>query len=163
MPAHRRFLLAAAVAAIAVFAPATAGAQAPSCPCSVFTPTDAPTGGLVADSPIEVGMKFRSAQAGYITALRFYKQPGNSGTHVGHLWSSTGQQLAEATFTDETASGWQEQLLTTPVQITADTTYVVSYHSSQGRFSSSQHAFDSAITRAPLTAPANGTEGGNGV
>ena len=40
-------------------------------------------------------MKFRSDDDGYITALRFYKQPNNTGTHVGHLWSSTGQQLAE--------------------------------------------------------------------
>src|SRR5206468_3249210 len=39
---------------------------------------------------IEVGMKFRSDTAGYITGLRFYKGAGNAGTHVGHLWSSTG-------------------------------------------------------------------------
>ena len=32
-------------------------------------------------------MKFRSDEDGYITALRFYKQANNTGTHVGHLWS----------------------------------------------------------------------------
>ena len=35
-------------------------------------------------------MKFRSDEDGFITALRFYKQPNNIGTHVGHLWTSTG-------------------------------------------------------------------------
>ena len=35
-------------------------------------------------------MKFRSDEDGFITALRFYKQPNNTGTHVGHLWSGTG-------------------------------------------------------------------------
>src|SRR4051812_23451231 len=82
---------------------------------TVFAPTDGPGGDALADMPIEVGMKFSSSQAGYITALRFYKQPGNTGTHIGHLWSSTGQQLAEATFDNETASGWQEQALPQPV------------------------------------------------
>ena len=32
-------------------------------------------------------MKFRSDEDGFITALRFYKQPNNTGTHVGHLWT----------------------------------------------------------------------------
>ena len=40
-------------------------------------------------------MKFRATEDGFITALRFYKQPNNTGTHVGHLWTADGQQLAE--------------------------------------------------------------------
>ena len=60
-------------------------------------------------------MKFRSDEDGFITALRFYKQPNNTGTHVGHLWSGTGQLLAAATFTGETASGWQQVELPNPV------------------------------------------------
>src|SRR5690242_9403152 len=75
---------------------------------TVFDPADAPGGDALADSQIEVGMKFTSSQDGYITALRFYKQPSNTGTHIGHLWSATGQMLAEATFTNETDTGWQE-------------------------------------------------------
>ena len=63
---------------------------------TVFGPGDGPGGDALSDSPIEVGMKIRSSQAGYITALRFYKQPNNTGTHIGHLWSADGQQLAEA-------------------------------------------------------------------
>src|SRR5262249_19239600 len=33
-------------------------------------------------SSLEVGVKFRSNAAGYITGLRFYKGSGNTGTHV---------------------------------------------------------------------------------
>ena len=58
---------------------------------TVFGPGDAPGGDALSDNPIEVGMKIRSSQAGYITALRFYKQPNNTGTHVGHLWTAGGQ------------------------------------------------------------------------
>ena len=38
-------------------------------------------------------MKFRATQAGYITGIRFYKGSGNTGTHVGSLWSKTGTLL----------------------------------------------------------------------
>ena len=61
---------------------------------------------------------------GYITGIRFYKGSGNTGTHVGHLWTSTGTLLATATFSNETASGWQQVNFATPVAITAGTTYV---------------------------------------
>jgi hypothetical protein len=73
------------------------------------------------DSAVEVGVKFRSDTAGYITGIRFYKASTNTGTHVGNLWTSTGTHLATATFTNETASGWQQVNFSTPVAITADT------------------------------------------
>ena len=53
-------------------------------------------------------MKFRSDVAGQVTGVRFYKGSGNTGTHIGNLWSSTGTLLASATFTGESASGWQQ-------------------------------------------------------
>ena len=52
-------------------------------------------------------MKLQASEDGFITALRFYKQPNNTGRHVGHLWTAAGEQLAEVEFTGETASGWQ--------------------------------------------------------
>ncbi len=112
---------------------------------------------------LEIGVKFRSTQAGYITGLRFYKGSSDNGTHIGHLWSSTGTKLAEITFTGESASGWQQMLFTTPVAITANTTYVASYFSGGGYYVITNPYFSSATTNAPLTALANGTDGGNGV
>src|SRR5690349_5018338 len=93
---------------------------------TLFAPSDAPAGDAVWDSPAEVGVRFRSDSAGYITALRFYRQTGNIGPREGHLWSSTGQLLATVQFPDALA-GWQEAPLGNPVAITANTIYVASY------------------------------------
>src|SRR5204862_7548287 len=53
------------------------------------------------DSAVELGMKFRSDVNGYITGIRFYKGAGNTGTHIGNLWSANGSKLASATFSSE--------------------------------------------------------------
>ena len=83
---------------------------------------------------IELGVKFRSSVAGYVTALRFYKGTQDTGAHVGNLWSAAGALLATAAFTGESASGWQEVSLPTPVPIAANTTYVASYYSVGGYY-----------------------------
>ena len=87
------------------------------------------------DSSVELGMKFRSDVAGTITGIRFYKASGNTGTHTGNLWTANGTRLATATFTGETASGWQQVNFTTPVAITPNTVYVASYHAGNGHYS----------------------------
>jgi hypothetical protein len=112
---------------------------------------------------VEIGVKFIPAVDGYITGLRFYKGTGNTGSHTGHLWTITGQQLAEAAFTNETASGWQTVYFSTPVAVTANTTYVASYFSRQGNFAVNRNYFNRTYTNYPLTAPSNNDSGGNGV
>lgn len=74
----------------------------------------------------ELGMKFQCARAGQINAIRYYKATSETGTHVGRIWSSTGTLLTSVTFAGETASGWQQQALATPLTIEPNTTYVVS-------------------------------------
>jgi hypothetical protein len=78
------------------------------------------------------------------------------------LWSSTGTLLATATFTNETGSGWQEVDLSSPVPITAGTTYIASYHTN-GEYSSDPNYFDTSHTSGSLTAPSSQSSGGNGV
>ena len=111
---------------------------------------------------MELGVKFQAATTGTITGIRFYKGPQNTGPHVADLWSATGTLLATATFTNETASGWQQVNLSSPVVVTAGTTYVVSYHTN-GNYSADANYFDTAHTNGSLTALASGTSGGNGV
>jgi hypothetical protein len=112
----------------------------------------------------ELGFKFRSDNSGYITGLRFYKGAGNIGPHVGHLWSSSGSILATATFTNETASGWQQIDFASPVAISANTTYVASYSAPAGHYSYSSAYFGSSGTdAAPLHALSNAAGGGNGI
>jgi methionine-rich copper-binding protein CopC len=113
---------------------------------------------------IEVGLKFRSDTAGYITGLRFYKGAGNTGVHVGHLWSSTGTLLGTAAFANETATGWQQVTLSSPVPIAANTTYVVSYLAPNGHYAFTSGYFATAGADAGnLHALANGVDGGNGL
>ncbi len=105
---------------------------------------------------LDVGTQFTSDVNGTITGLRFYKAAGNTGTHTGSLWTAGGQLLATATFTNETASGWQQVNFATPVAITAGTMYVASYHMTAGHYSVSRSYFTSTFTNGPLHAMANG-------
>ncbi|HEY5012503.1 MAG TPA: DUF4082 domain-containing protein, partial [Acidimicrobiia bacterium] len=110
--------------------------------------------GVTDNTPIELGVRFSSDVAGYVTAIRFYKAAIDGGTHVGHLWSAEGTQLAEAVFTNETGSGWQQVDLNPPVAIVAGVIYVASYFSANGYFSDTPDYFASGgYDNAPLHAP----------
>jgi hypothetical protein len=135
-----------------------------ACPCTVFKDSDAPDGSLLTDGlPIQLGMKFRATVNGNVTGVRFYKQAGNTGTHTGQLYSSTGTLLAQATFINETPSGWQQVNFSSPVPITANTTYVITYHSSSGFYSGTGSYFNQAAVSNPLRGLATGEDGPNGV
>ena len=109
-------------------------------------------------------MKFRTTTAGTVTGVRFYKGAANTGQHVGNLWSRSGQFMASVVFTSESASGWQEAKFATPIAISANTTYVISYHTNVGRYAINTNYFaTSGRDAAPLRALANGEDGGNGV
>ncbi|WP_207208664.1 DUF4082 domain-containing protein [Nocardioides oleivorans] len=105
-------------------------------------------------APVELGVVVTPSRNGYVSAVRFYKGAGNTGTHTGSLWSSTGTRLATVTFTGESASGWQTANLTTPIAVTAGTQYVVSYYAPAGHYSYTQNFFDNPWTAGDLTAPA---------
>jgi len=113
--------------------------------------------------PIELGVKFRAEVSGVVRALRFYKGAANGGVHVGQLYSAAGDLLGEATFTDETASGWQEAPLSPPVAIAANATYVAAYHSASGFFAFQSGGMAAGTTGRPLRLLANGEDGGNAV
>ena len=113
---------------------------------------------------VNLGVKFTSEQAGFISGIRFYKGAGNTGTHVGTLWTSAGAPLATATFVNETASGWQQVNFSSPVAITANTVYVASYLAPNGRYAANSGYFASAaFDNAPLHALSTNANGGNGV
>jgi hypothetical protein len=116
------------------------------------------------DSAVELGVQFRSAVAGRITGIRFYKATANTGTHVGNLWASNGTRLATATFSGESASGWQQVLFSTPVAISANTVYVASYHANNGHCSADDNYFlAQGVDNYPLHALGAAENGGNGV
>ena len=128
-----------------------------TCPCSIWSPATTPgtvdsgdTGG------IEVGVKFTSSEAGFVTGIRFYKSSANTGTHVGNLWTTGGTLLASAVFTGETASGWEQVNFSSPIAVSAGTTYVASYYAPEGHYSDTEAFFSAAgVANPPLQALAN--------
>ena len=134
----------------------------PSSNLTLFSPTDTPAVISSSDSgAVEVGVKFIPAVSGKITGIRFYKASDNTGTHIGDLWSSNGTLLASATFSNETASGWQQVDFATPVNVQAGVTYVASYHTNTGHYSSTDYYFIDydGVTKGALTAPGNSLNG----
>ncbi len=131
---------------------------------SLWPPTTEPAVAAFPDTAaVELGVKFRAERAGRIAGLRFYKGAGNEGPHVGTLWSESGSALASATFTTETATGWQEVRFAAPVPIAAGTTYVASYFAPNGHYAVDTGYFGAELVRSPLRAPASAASGGNGV
>jgi methionine-rich copper-binding protein CopC len=142
----------------------TTSSSASGCPCSIWPSTTTPTTVDAGDgSAVELGVKFRSTTAGYITAIRFYKAAGNTGAHTGSLWTASGSVLSTGTFSGESASGWQTLTLAAPVTVNANTTYVASYHTSTGHYSATNSGFASAVSNGPLTALSDAAANGNGV
>jgi hypothetical protein len=141
------------------------GSSAYAQPLHIFPSSATPAVASVTNdsSAVELGVKFQADVEGDVLGIRFYKGAGNTGTHVGNLWSSTGQLLGSATFQNETASGWQEVTFTAPVRIVAGTTYVASYFAPVGAYAFTQGGLASAVDSAPLHALAGSTSGGNGV
>ena len=131
---------------------------------SLFSPSATP--GTVTEndpSAVDLGVKFQASTNGTIIGIRFYKGPQNTGTHIGDLWTTSGTLLASATFSNETASGWQQVNFSSPVSITAGTTYIASYETPVGEYSADSNYFANALTNGPLTAPSSASSGGNGV
>ena len=135
---------------------ASAGTSvAVTCPCSIWgTNTSVPVDDRDSGdpTPVEVGVKFKSDKFGTISGLRFYKAATNTGTHVGTLWSESGQELAQASFSGESASGWQTVTFNSPVAVQPNTTYVASYHAPNGHYSATSAYF--------YNKPAPGPSGG---
>jgi len=106
---------------------------------------------------VELGVKFTSSQNGNIAGIRFYKGSGNTGVHVGSLYSATGQLLASATFSHESRAGWQTVNFAQPVAIQSGTTYVAAYFAPRGHYAETVGGLSNAATNGPLTALANST------
>ncbi len=150
--------------AVVHFAPSTSPPVEQIVTASIWADTETPAT-VTQDDPnaITVGVRFRASTDGAITGIRFYKGSQNTGTHTGSLWTNNGQLLTTAVFSNETASGWQQVIFSTPVVTTANTTYVASYHTTSGYYSTTRPYFTTAHTNGSLTALANGTDGSNGV
>jgi hypothetical protein len=99
----------------------------------------------------ELGMRFSSASAGMITALRFYKASYETGSHTGRIWSPSGTLLGSVVFSTETASGWQTATLATPIRAAANTTYTVTVNTGATYYVATSNGLASKISSGPLS------------
>jgi hypothetical protein len=136
-------------------------------PFSLFSATLAPASLHLATSDgrggagpftYELGAKISVATPAQLTAIRFYKDSSETGTHVGHVWNSSGQLLASTTFSGESASGWQQQSLSSPLALQPGQTYVVSV-GFNAFFVMTGGGLAAQITSGPLQSVADGANG----
>jgi Domain of unknown function (DUF4082)/Bacterial Ig-like domain len=152
---------------IAMEHPEAWGFTTSDCPCRLFEGEPQPdVGGLDTRNyrsgagpwSLELGVKVQVTQAARLEAVRYYRDPGETGTHDAHVWTAQGALVAVVPFGPETASGWQEQELPAPVQLTPGATYVVSV-GLNSRFGMTDMGLADEITSGSLRSVA----GANGV
>jgi hypothetical protein len=82
----------------------------------------------------------------------------NASSHTGHIWDSSGNLLATATFPNATATGWQQQSLSVPLSIAANTTYTVSVNEGN-YYGATPGGLGSKIVNGDLSSVADGQNG----
>jgi hypothetical protein len=152
---------------IALASPVTWSFATAACPCQLFSVVSQPASqnlpvkdGRSGTGPwsYEFGVKATVDQPMQLTALRFWKSSSETGTHVGKVWTTGGTLLTSVTFSNETASGWQTQPLTTPLQLQPGTVYVVSVNAN-AYFASTAFGLQSQVIAGPLRSVADGLNG----
>ena len=108
-----------------------------NCPCSVWTTSTTPATIDSGDAnSAEVGFRFRSDAAGLITGMRFYKGANNTrNSHRAPVDAIPELCWLRSHSPAESGSGWQQVNFSTPVAISANTTYVASYFAPNGHYS----------------------------
>jgi hypothetical protein len=125
------------------------------CPCSLFTNAQSPA--LQPRGTYELGVRVVSDSAGTINALRYFKAATETGSHVGSIWTADGTRIAQVTFSNETASGWQTQQLVTPVRLQPGTVYTLSVNANTA-FAQSINGLASSVSSG-LFRTADGANG----
>lgn len=125
---------------------------------SLFGDLDLPQGPVDSDiNSIEVGVQFIPTVNGKITAIRFYRGASNPDGYVVNLWTASGVSLGTQNTSDGDIPGWQTVTLSSPVAVTAGTTYVASYFTSNGAYAATNGFFNSSYVNSTyLSVPING-------
>lgn len=125
------------------------------CPCGLYPDAEVPSIMSASDgTPVTLGTRFSAIEDGKILGIEFYRSPGENGAHAGWLYSTSGQKLAEATFPDDSATGWQYAAFDTPVSVQADTEYIAAYRSN-GVYPISPGALSNPVQYGPIRTSAS--------
>lgn len=148
-----------------VIACAVTRASVAQSPINIFG-SNVPANPAEADaSAVTLGVKFWSAEPGTVSGIRFYRGHTNSSGYTVRLYTATGSLLAQATTLRDTCSVpcWEQVNFAAPVSISAKTTYVAAYYTSNGYYADGYYGLANGASYGPLTAPASSAVGGNGV
>lgn len=83
---------------------------------------------------VTLGTRVTVNNSGTITAVRFYKGAGNTGRHIGAVYTDTGRLLAKTTFVRETSGGWQTARLSRPLALKAGSVFYVAVFMPRGNY-----------------------------
>jgi hypothetical protein len=125
-----------------------------------------PVNAAQADSnAVTLGVKFWSAQPGAVSGIRFYRGHTNQSGYTVRLYTGAGSLLAQATTAHDTCTVpcWEQVNFTAPISISAKTTYVAAYYTSNGYYADGYYGLTKGTTNGPLVVPASGVSGGNGI
>jgi len=125
-----------------------------------------PANAVEADySAVTLGVKFYSTQPGTISGIRFYRGAKDSYGYVARLYSAGGTLLAQAKMATDSCAVpcWEQANFASPISIAANTTYIASYYTSNGRYPDGYYGLTNGASNGPLIAPASSASGGNGV
>jgi hypothetical protein len=126
---------------------------------NIFNST--PAGSHYEDNSLELGARFRSTVAGYVRGVRFFSDDDVDGSAVytGTLRTATGTVLATAVYSLPIPnSSWRQVLFSSPVEIAANTNYIVTYHTTGITHAEQIAGLTNAVNNppSPLSTLANG-------
>jgi len=118
--------------------------------------------------PATIGMRWKTATAGNISAVRIHRAADTAPTDDKQLtvgvWDTSGNLLASRSLLPgNQEEGWIDVQLTSPLSVAANTDYIVGYFTPNGRESYTNNTFDNAVTNGDLSAPASTMGAPNGV
>jgi hypothetical protein len=106
------------------------------------------------DSNYELGTKFWADVNGKITQVRVYAPAQEGGSHTVRIWRVSDKKLVAGPYTWNISSGtagWKTFTLPTPLQIAANTDYIVSVTNSSDRYyAATNHGLDAPIVNGHL-------------
>ena len=97
---------------------------------------------------VTLEVKFWSAQPGAVSGIRFYRGHTNKSGYTVRLYAAAGSLLAQGTTSHDTCTVpcWEQVNFAAPISISANTTYVAAYYTSNGYYADGYYGLTKGAT-----------------